>query len=157
LARFLSKFFFHGYNNTLSYYIQRWRCSCKFKAFMVGSFVLCNLFLFCYPITCVMGSNFNSCPMTWKVNAEVVVKILRVLRPILNFTPRAKPWPPGAGEVVTQGIICVKLSPKGKNLSLPLHSSKQYIEWSPLGVNISPRGQSSPLGANFTPGGKPCY
>jgi hypothetical protein len=83
---------------------------------------------------------------------------LKILRPILNFAPRGKLWPPGA--IFPLGV---KLSPGGGN-SLFAPPFSQTVECSPLGVNegvnIPPRGQSSPLrgqvhpwGAKFTPEG----
>jgi hypothetical protein len=101
-------------------------------------------------------------------------------RPILNFAPRGKLWPPGAklsprrqfltsplranfdprGEVVPRGRSCHPgmnfvplwwIYPLGENFS-------ETVQCSPLGVNkgvnIPPRRQGSPLGAKFTPRGK---
>jgi hypothetical protein len=71
-------------------------------------------------------------------------------RPILNFAPRGKLWPPRA-KLSTRREICplgVKLSHGGEILSaLPTVESVHPLGVNE-GVNIPPRGQSSPLGAN---------
>jgi hypothetical protein len=86
----------------------------------------------------------------------------RPLKPIFLTSPLGANFDP-RGEDVPQ---CWILSPGGEILSLPLHSSKQYIEnvhpWGerrgdmtfPLGDKFHPWGPSSPLGAKFTLGAK---
>jgi hypothetical protein len=71
------------------------------------------------------------------------------LRPILNFAPRGKIWPPGV-KLSLRGEFCplgVKLSLGGEILCLPLHSSAQYVN------SVHPRGWTkgwtSPLGNKF--------
>jgi hypothetical protein len=77
----------------------------------------------------------------------------QTLRPILNFTPRGKLWPPGA-----------KLSPRGEFVpwgwnslfapSILLNNKVCSSLRGNEGGNFTPRGQISPLGDKFTPRGE---